>query len=185
MSDAPKTYRTRYPRRTTFFDSTPPRVFGVNARLPPGEFAKEKRTEMRNIIISFIAVGGAVFFDFFVADLSAATAIALALTGLMAAATKGDVKEIRRLLKNGENPNQTDEDSWTALIRAAGRGHSEATKVLLDKRRRSESGRQRRLDGFDVHGCWTFQSHQSFARQRRKTESSSRKRLDGFDQRGF
>ena len=85
---------------------------------------------MRNIIISFIAVGGAVFYDFFVADLSAAMTIALALTGLLAAATKGDVKEIRRLLKTGENPNQADENGRTALMWAA--DYSEATKVLLD-----------------------------------------------------
>ena len=43
---------------------------------------------MRNIIFSFIAVGGAVFCDFFVVDLSAAMTIALALTGLLAAATE-------------------------------------------------------------------------------------------------
>ena len=87
---------------------------------------------MRNIIISFIAVGGAVFYDFFVADLSAAMTIALALTGLLAAATKGDVKEIRRLLKTGENPNQADENGGTALMWAADKGYSEAAKVLLD-----------------------------------------------------
>ena len=87
---------------------------------------------MRNIIISFIAVGGAVFYDFFVADLSAMTAIALALTGLLAAAAEGDVKEIRRLIKNGENPNQAAEDDQTALIGATVCGHSEAAKVLLD-----------------------------------------------------
>ena len=87
---------------------------------------------MRNIIFSFIAVGGAVFCDFFVVDLSAATAIALALTGLLAAATNGDVEEIRRLLKNKEDPNQVDESGKTALIWAAYGGHSEAAKVLLD-----------------------------------------------------
>ena len=75
---------------------------------------------MRNIIISFIAVGGSVFYDFFVADLSAATAIALALTGLLAAAAEGDVKEIRRLLKAGENPNQADENGLTAFDKRNG-----------------------------------------------------------------
>ena len=87
---------------------------------------------MRNIIISFIAVGGAVFYDFFVADLSAAMTIALALTGLLAAATKGDVKEIRRLIKNGENPNQADENGLTALILAAIDEQPEAAQILLD-----------------------------------------------------
>ena len=87
---------------------------------------------MRNIIISFIAVGGAVFFDFFVVDLSAAMTIALALIGLLEAATEGDVKEIRRLLKNGENPNQTDEDGQTALMNSATFGHSDVAKILLD-----------------------------------------------------
>ena len=87
---------------------------------------------MRNIIISFIAVGGAVFYDFFVADLSAAMTIALALTGLLAAAAEGDVKEIRRLLKAGENPNQADEDGQTALMNSATFGHSDVAKILLD-----------------------------------------------------
>ena len=86
---------------------------------------------MRNIIISFIAVGGAVFYDFFVADLSAAMTIALALTGLLAAATEGDVKEIRRLLQTEETPNQVYEDGGTALIAAAVGGHSKAAEVLL------------------------------------------------------
>ena len=87
---------------------------------------------MRNIIISFIAVGGAVFYDFFVADLSAAMTIALALIGLLEAAAEGDVKEIRRLLRNGENPNQADEGGITALMDAAAGGHSDTAKVLLD-----------------------------------------------------
>ena len=87
---------------------------------------------MRNIIISFIAVGGAVFYDFFVADMSAAMTITLALTGLLAAAAKGDVKEIRRLINSGENPNQADENGGTALMSAAIGGHSDAAKVLLD-----------------------------------------------------
>ena len=86
---------------------------------------------MRNIIISFIAVGGAVFYDFFVADLSAMT-ITLALTGLLAVAVEGDVKGIRRLLKAGENPNQADETGQTGLMFAAYKGHSDAAKVLLD-----------------------------------------------------
>ena len=90
---------------------------------------------MRNIIFSFIAVGGAVFCDFFVVDLSAAMTIALALPCLLAAATNGDVKEIRRLLRNGENPNQADEyDGITALMCAAENGHSEAAKVLLENK---------------------------------------------------
>ena len=87
---------------------------------------------MRNIIISFIAVGGAVFCDFFIVDLSAAMTIALALIGLLEAAAEGDVKEIRRLIKNGENPNQADEGGITALMWAADNGHSETAKVLLD-----------------------------------------------------
>ena len=87
---------------------------------------------MQNIIFSFIAIGGAVFCDFFVVDLSAAMTIALALTGLLAAATNGDVEEIRRLLKNKEDPNQVDKDGKTALMWAAYGGHSEAAEVLLD-----------------------------------------------------
>ena len=87
---------------------------------------------MQNIIFSFIAIGGAVFCDFFVVDLSAAMTIALALTGLLAAAEKGDAKEIHRLLKTGESPNQADESGKTALMWAAMYGHSEAAKVLLD-----------------------------------------------------
>ena len=91
---------------------------------------------MRNIIISFIAVGGAVFYDFFVADLSAAVAIALALTGLLVAATKGDVKEIRRLIKNKRKPESGRRrrlDAALMFATTAGRGHfGGIAKVLLD-----------------------------------------------------
>ena len=140
---------------------------------------------MRNIIFSFIAVGGAAFCDFFVVDLSAAMTIALALTGLLAAATEGDVKEIHRLLKSGENPNQADENGWTALMSAADNGHSESVKDFTRQRRKAKSSKQKRSDGFDMGDFWrTFRSRQSFARQRRSTESGRRKWLDGFDGRG-
>ena len=115
--------------------------------------------------------------------------IALALTGLRqlaaAAAVCGDVEEIHRLLKSGENPNQADENGWTALMFAADNGHSEAVKVLLDNGANAESSRRKRHHGFDIRGCLRpFRNRQSFARQRRRSESSKRRRQDGFDVRG-
>jgi len=51
--------------------------------------------------------------------------------GLHAAAAIGDVAEIEKLIKDGENPNLQDSNSRTPLIVAAYRKHHEAVRALL------------------------------------------------------
>ena len=51
---------------------------------------------------------------------------------LMRAALKGQVDEVRRLLNEGADVNQTIELGFTALILAAMKGHFEVIKVLLE-----------------------------------------------------
>ena len=59
-----------------------------------------------------------------------------ALTRFRVAAIEGDVKEIRRLLKNGKNPNLADGYGETALMAAAADGHSEIVTTFARQRRR-------------------------------------------------
>jgi ankyrin repeat protein len=58
--------------------------------------------------------------------------IAQALPPLMRAAWKGQVDEVRRLLKEGADVNQTIEFGFSALMGAASLGNLDVIKVLLD-----------------------------------------------------
>src|SRR5438105_3856870 len=51
--------------------------------------------------------------------------------GLHAAAAVGDVAEIEKLIKEGENPNLQDSNSRTPLLVAAYRKHHDAVRALL------------------------------------------------------
>jgi hypothetical protein len=53
------------------------------------------------------------------------------ITPLIHAASRGDVVELRRLLATGMNVNEADASGWSALMYAAGSGHSEPVQLLL------------------------------------------------------
>jgi ankyrin repeat protein len=67
--------------------------------------------------------------------------------GLHAAAAIGDIAEIEKLIKEGENPNLQDSNSRTPLIVAAYRKHHEAVRALL---RLGANPNARDLQRFDI-----------------------------------
>jgi len=67
--------------------------------------------------------------------------------GLHAAAAIGDVAEIEKLIKDGENPNLQDSNSRTPLLVAAYRKHYDAVRALL---RLGANPKARDLQRFDI-----------------------------------
>src|SRR5437773_10217570 len=67
--------------------------------------------------------------------------------GLPAAAPVGDVAEIEKLIKEGENPNLQDSNSRTPLLVAAYRKHYEAARTLI---RLGADAKARDLQRFDI-----------------------------------
>ena len=67
--------------------------------------------------------------------------------GLHAAAANGDVAEIEKLIKDGENPNLQDSNSRTPLIVAAFRRHHDAARALI---RLGANPNARDLQRFDM-----------------------------------
>jgi ankyrin repeat protein len=67
--------------------------------------------------------------------------------GLHAAAAIGDIAEIEKLIKEGENPNLQDSNSRTPLIVAAYRKHHDAVRALL---RLGANPNARDLQRFDI-----------------------------------
>ena len=47
-------------------------------------------------------------------------------------AAKGNYQEMYHWLKDGNNPNNYDDDGWTPLLKASARGNHEVVKLLLD-----------------------------------------------------
>src|SRR5262245_8068337 len=67
--------------------------------------------------------------------------------GLHAAAANGDVAEIDKLIKEGENPNLQDSNSRTPLLVAAYRKHYEAARLLI---KLGADPKARDLQRFDI-----------------------------------
>jgi hypothetical protein len=63
----------------------------------------------------------------------AATAIAAADGDLIQAATRGNLREVKRLVAKGADVNAKADHGYTALMVASRNGHSEVVKLLLAK----------------------------------------------------
>lgn len=62
------------------------------------------------------------------------TSISSAMAGvLINAAESGDIDQIKRLITNGANINEKDEDGWTPLIMAAEGGNKAVVELLISK----------------------------------------------------
>ena len=57
----------------------------------------------------------------------------LSLPELIYWASLGDLKQVKQLLIDGEDPNQTDEEGYSALQAAAENDHLAVVKLLVDK----------------------------------------------------
>jgi ankyrin repeat protein len=57
----------------------------------------------------------------------------LSLPELVYWASLGDVDQVKELLIDGEDPNQTDDDGYSALQAAAENDHLEVVKLLVEK----------------------------------------------------
>ena len=52
---------------------------------------------------------------------------------LLEAACEGNVNEVKRLIVDGADVNASDDYGWTALMIAAGCGHTETCEMLIAK----------------------------------------------------
>ena len=57
----------------------------------------------------------------------------LSLPALIYWASLGDVDQVKELLRDGEDPNQTDDEGYSALQAAAENDHLEVVKLLVEK----------------------------------------------------
>lgn len=57
----------------------------------------------------------------------------LSLPALIYWASLGDVDQVKELLIHGEDPNQTDDEGYSALQAAAENDHLEVVKLLVEK----------------------------------------------------
>ena len=64
-------------------------------------------------------------------ELGAAPDRAMINPPILLAATSGDLEIVGLLLANDANPNETDEDGFTALMGAAWKGHAATVEMLL------------------------------------------------------
>lgn len=61
----------------------------------------------------------------------------LSLPELIYWASLGDLEQVKQLLIDGEDPNQTDDEGYSALQAAAENDHLEIVKLLVEKGRMS------------------------------------------------
>lgn len=81
--------------------------------------------------VGCIAVSFIISFDVFAALFCLRSGLKLQVPPMCRAARQGDVVAIRKYLRDGASPDTADERGGTALMYAAGKGHMDVVKLLV------------------------------------------------------